>query len=81
MDTPYEIKIAPKAREYILKLSDNDKKTMLKLIEALAINPRPPGAHKIEGMTGLYSQSFHNLRLIYKIDEQEIIILLAKSKG
>lgn len=78
MSTPYDIKIAPKAHQHILQLSDNDQKTMLKLIEALAINPRPPGAHKIDGMTGLYSEAIHNLRLIYKIDEKEILILLAK---
>lgn len=78
MSTPYAIKIAPAAHQHILQLSDNDKKTMLKLIEALAINPRPPGAHKIEGMTGLYAEAIHHLRLIYKIDEKEILILLAR---
>lgn len=81
MDRPYNIKIAPSARRFILHLSDNDKKKMIKLIEALAVNPRPPGAHKIEGMTGLYgvpAEEILNVRLIYKIDEQEILILLIK---
>jgi mRNA interferase RelE/StbE len=76
---PYEIKIAPAATRQISKLSTKHQKTMLKLIEALAINPRQPGVRKIEGMTGLYSEDLNYLRLIYKVEEQEILILLIKN--
>ena len=51
---------------------------MLQLAEALSVNPRPPGAKKIEGMTGLYCEAINNHRLIYKIEDQEILILLIK---
>ena len=51
---------------------------IIKLAEALAINPRPPGAKKIDGMTGLYCEVMNNHRLIYKIEDQEILILLVK---
>jgi mRNA-degrading endonuclease RelE of RelBE toxin-antitoxin system len=47
-------------------------------VEALAINPRPPGVKKIEGMTGLYSEDVDHLRLIYKVEEQEVLLLLIK---
>ena len=76
--TPYFIKIAPKAAQQIKNLSAKHRKLIFKLVEALAINPRPPGASKIEGMTGLYCESINHLRLIYKIDEQEILLLLVK---
>lgn len=78
MTTPYSIKIAPAAHRQILALSLKYQKTILKLVEALAINPRPPGAKKIEGMTGLYSEDVNHLRLIYKVEEQEILVLLIK---
>ena len=51
---------------------------MIKLAEALAVNPRPPGANKINGMAGLYSETAHLLRLIYKIEDQEVLLLLIK---
>jgi mRNA interferase RelE/StbE len=76
--TPYYIKIAPKAAEQIKALPLKNRKLIFRLIEALAINPRPPGAKKIDGMTGLYCEALNGLRLIYKIEEQEILILLAK---
>lgn len=76
--TPYHIKIAPAAQRHIGALAVKHQKTVIKLIEALAINPRPPGVKKIEGMTGLYSEEVNHMRLIYKVEEQEILVLLIK---
>lgn len=78
MTTPYHIKIAPAAYRQILALTPKMQKTILKLIEALAINPRPPGVKKIEGMMGLYSEDITQNRLIYKVEEQEVLVLLIK---
>jgi len=76
--TPYHILIAPAARRQIRLLPPKQQKNVLKLVETLAINPRPPGVKKIEGLTGLYSQDIEQLRLIYKVEEQEVLLLLAK---
>jgi Txe/YoeB family toxin of Txe-Axe toxin-antitoxin module len=48
------------------------------LAEALAVNPRPPGAKKIDGMIGLYSEPVDAHRMIYKIEDQEVLILVIK---
>jgi mRNA interferase RelE/StbE len=76
--TPYHIKVSPTAQQQIRALPPKFQKSVVKLVEALAINPRPPGAEKIEGMTGLYSEYIEHLRIIYKIEEQEILLLLVK---
>lgn len=78
MTTPYHVKIAPTAKRNIKELAVKHQKIIIKLAEALAINPRPPGAQKIEGMTGLYSEKVNNHRLVYKIEDQEVLILLVK---
>lgn len=78
MTTPYHVKIAPTAQRQIQVLSQKYQRLVFKLIEALAINPRPPGVKKIEGMMGLYSEDINHSRLIYKIEDQEILILLIK---
>ena len=79
MTTPYAIKVAPTAERQINQLPDKPKNLLFKLLEALAINPRPPGAKKIEGLMGLYTESLNGLRIVYKIEEQEIWLLLIKS--
>lgn len=76
--TPYHIKISPTAHRQIKALTARECRLIIKLIEALAINPRPPGAKKIAGMIGLYSEQVDDLRLIYKIEDQEILLLLVK---
>lgn len=76
--TPYHILIAPQAARQIAAMPPKYRRMFIKLGEALAVNPRPPGAKKIEGMTGLYSEAINHLRLIYKIEDQEILFLLIK---
>ncbi len=78
MTTPYNIKVAPKATEQIKTLPIKQRKMIFKLIEALSINPRPPGTKKIDGMTGLYNEDVNHQRLVYKVEEQEILVLLIK---
>ena len=74
--TPYHVKVAPAAFRQIKSLPQKTRKLIYKIAETLAINPRPPGAQKIEGMTGLYCEDVQHLRLIYKIEDQEIWVLL-----
>ena len=78
MTSPYHIRIAPAAHKQILALSGKTQKIIFKLVEGLAINPRPAGAKKIDGMTGLYCDHVDHIRLIYKIEENEILLLLVK---
>jgi len=75
---PYEVKISPSAQRQIAALSSKYQKDIIRFVETLAINPRPPGTKKIEGMMGLYSEEVDHLRLIYKVEEQEVLVLLVK---
>lgn len=76
--TPYHILFAPAAERAILALPSKQQKMILQFIAAHAINPRPPSAMKIEGMTELYNHAIEGLRIIYKIDHPEVLILLVK---
>ncbi len=78
MTTPYFLSIAPAAIRQINELNMKQRLTIFKLLEALSVNPRPPGVKKIDGMTGLHAQSIEGLKLIYKVEEQEIILLIVK---
>ena len=78
MTTPYLVTIAPTARRQIKTLPQKRQRLIVKFIEALAINPRPPGARKVDGMIGLYSEAIDGRRLVYKIEDQTVLILLVK---
>lgn len=78
MAVPYDIEFSSGAVEQIRSLSSKQHKWIVKLAEALAVNPRPPGANKIIGMTGLYSHTVNELRFIYKIEEQAVLLLFIR---
>jgi mRNA interferase RelE/StbE len=60
-------------------LPNKPYKQVIKMLEALAINPRPPGVKRLEGMTGLYAEAINQLKIIYKVEEQEVLVLVVKS--
>lgn len=76
--TPYDVKIAPHAYRQLGVLSIKHRRAVIQFLETLTINPRPPGHSKIEGMTGLYVEELEPIRIIYKIDEQEVLVLVIK---
>lgn len=78
VDAPYTIKIAPRAAKEWLNLSAKCQRKLIKFFLSLEVNPRPEGVQKIEGMTGLYSQEVDHLRVVYKVLEQQIIVLIIK---
>ncbi len=75
MAAPYDVKIAPAAKRDILAMENKHQKDIIKMIEALAMNPRPPGARKLEGLTGLHIHPLNGSRLIYKVEDQAIFVL------
>lgn len=75
---PYDIQIASRAADSIRNLPSKEQKHLLRVIEALGINPRPPGSEKVDGMVGLYKEPIGDWELIYKIEEHEILVLLLK---
>lgn len=78
MTTPYHVKLAPAAYLQLKAFPLKQQKFLIRFIEALAVNPRPEISKKIEGMTGLYAESINHNRLIYKIEDQDILVLLIK---
>lgn len=78
MTTPYDIKITPVAHRQFLTQPAKVQKDIIKTLDALSINPRPPGTKKMEGLMGLYANPMDGLRLVYKIEDQVVFLLLVK---
>jgi len=78
VDAPYTVKVAPLAAKQWLNLSAKFQRKLTQFFESLQVNPRPSGVQKIEGMVGLYSQVVGHFRVVYKVLEQEIMVLIIK---
>lgn len=62
----------------LLALPKKVRRQLSTAIDALAENPRPTGAKKLTGSTDLYRMRVGNCRIIYKIEDAELIVLLVK---
>lgn len=78
VNAPYSVQISPLAESQWGALSSKLQRKLIKFFSTLQVNPRPLGVQKIEGLTGLYSQEVDHLRVLYKVHEQEIMVLIIK---
>lgn len=74
----YTVEIAPAAGRQIKKLPAPIQKRIIKRIEGLQSNARPPGVEKLEGKHVFYRVRVGDYRIIYEVQEQALVILIVK---
>lgn len=72
----YSIQIKPSAQKDLLKLPPQTQTRLLDAIQTLSVNPRPSGIKKLQGHE-LYRLRVGDYRIIYAIQDQELLILVA----
>lgn len=70
----YEIVFARSARKDLQRLSNLDINRVLKKIEMLEFDPRPPVCEKLKGESNLWRVRVGNFRIIYSISDKNRII-------
>jgi mRNA interferase RelE/StbE len=45
-------------------------------IDSLSLDPRPPGVKKLKGEEGIYRIRDGDFRIIYKLEDQRLLILV-----
>jgi mRNA interferase RelE/StbE len=70
----YEIVFARSARKELQALSHTVAERILGKVELLASNPRPPGCKKLRGHSNLWRIRVGEYRIIYGIDDNNMII-------
>jgi mRNA interferase RelE/StbE len=75
---PYSIRFAPAAARQMRKLAAAERSRLAPHIDSLAGNPRPDGCKKLKAAQGgLYRIRAGDLRIVYRIEELELIVLEA----
>ncbi len=73
----YKIKIKPSAAKELEKIPPKDVKKIVKKINALSNNPRPPGCEKLSGQER-YRVRQGSYRIIYSIADNILIVFVVK---
>ena len=73
----YKVFLRKSARKELEKLPKTSLKLIIKRIEQLSEEPRPAGCEKLSGK-GYYRTRQGKYRIVYSIQDQELIILIIK---
>jgi len=74
----YSIELKPQAQKFIEAQTRKIQKQLIKRIEVLATNPHPPQSKLLHEGEVLYSFRSGVYRIIYKIQQEKLLIVVAK---
>lgn len=74
----YRIEYKPSAEREFLALPKEVQKRIRPKIEALAIDPRPPGSKKLRGYQNRWRIRVGDYRVIYEVYDRELLVLIVK---
>lgn len=74
----YSVLLAPSAERQLKALAESAQKRIVKHLKSLQHNPRPQGVKKLSGEDDLYRIREGTYRIIYTIQDKELIVLVVK---
>ncbi|WP_347986051.1 type II toxin-antitoxin system RelE/ParE family toxin [Methylomonas sp. AM2-LC] len=70
----FNVTLKPSAQKALLKLPRPLQTRILDSLESLTNNPRPVGVKKLQSVTDLYRIRIGDYRVIYSINDHELLI-------
>jgi mRNA interferase RelE/StbE len=74
----YRVDVSATAERQIRKLPRADQIRVLRVIQALANDPRPPGCHKLTGLDDVFRVRVGRYRVLYSIEDRRLVIIVLK---
>ena len=74
----YQLKLAPAAVRQLNKLAKLIQQKIFRRCELLELNPRPMDCKKLSGSDSFYRIRMGDYRIIYTIQDKELLILIVK---
>jgi mRNA interferase RelE/StbE len=74
----YQIVFTPVARRQLASLDPPTRRRVAHRIEALGVDPRPPGAEMLKGGQGELRIRIGDWRVIYVVRDEELLVLVIK---
>lgn len=73
----YTVFLAKPARKFLSRLTDASQRSRFeRVIDALAVNPRPPGCRALQGVHGAFRVRVGEFRVLYQIEDDRLIVLV-----
>ena len=76
--SPYTTEFAPAAVWDLAALPQDVRRRIARKIDALTLDPRPPGVEKLKGFADQYRVRVGDFRIIYTIRDLQLIVLILR---
>jgi mRNA interferase RelE/StbE len=74
----YRIEVSATAERQIRKLPRADQIRVIRVIQALATDPRPAGCRKLSGQHDVFRVRIGRYRVLYSIEDRRVVIVVLK---
>lgn len=74
----YSVLLSPPAERQLKALAEAAQKRIISRLKTLRYNPRPQGVKKLAGEGNLYRIREGSYRIVYTIQDKELIVLVVK---
>ena len=74
---PFDVRVVPSVRKDLRGIPKTVVRRILDAIDGLSTNPRPPGCKKLTS-TNLYRLRSESYRIVYEINEVEVVVIVVK---
>ena len=74
----YRIEVSATAERQIRRLPRGDQLRVVRAIQALSTDPRPPGCRKLSGYEDVFRVRIGRYRVLYSIEGRRLVIIILK---
>lgn len=74
----YEVKLKPQAQKFIKRQGRKVQRQLIKRIENLQKDPRPPGNTLLDSEKKIYRVRSGNYRIVYQVKDKTLLVIVAK---
>jgi mRNA interferase RelE/StbE len=74
----YTVRLAPAAERQLKKLHVQVRNIIVPVLKSLTSDPRPQGAKKLKGAEDIWRVRKGNYRILYQIQDDELIVLIVR---
>ena len=74
----YRIEVSATAERQIRKLPRADQLRVVRAVQALSTDPRPPGCRKLSGYEDVFRVRIGRYRVLYSIEGRRLVIIILK---
>jgi len=74
----YQIKYWVRAKKFLSRIPNSDRRRIAKAIDDLSHDPRPMGCEKMKGMEDSYRIRIGDYRVVYEIVDQVLVVYVIR---